>query len=170
MFAVLPGQRSSAPNKQLTEFAVCKPCQVIGDEPKLGIIVLHSLTLVPDSVSGLYNLCFRVKRIDDHNNTDFFSFGSADALSLSQSDFLGDPLTFGLQPVPTVYTLRDVASVTISIIRGEEEASARDGYQAIRPSLFDIRVGMRNPKHEQTVLEMGYRFKIDGSVAVEAVN
>ncbi len=168
LFEVLPGQKSSLPNKQLAEFAVCKPCQVIGNK-KLGIIVLHSLTLVPDKVSGLYDLCLRVQRIDDNNNTDYFTFGCADALKLPQGDFLGNPSDFGLQPVPTVYKLRDVNSVTISYSQGLEEATARGNHSAIKPSIFDIKVKMRNPKHDQTVLEMGYKFKIDGSVKVEAV-
>ena len=168
LFEVLPGQRSSAPNKQLVEFAVCKPCQVIGTK-KLGIIVLHSLTLVPDSISGLYDLCLRVKRIDDNNYIDFFSFGCCDHLQLSRGDFLGNPSDFGLQPVPTVYKLRDVCSVVISYTQGEKEADARGDQRAIIPSVFDIKVKMRNPKHDQTVLNMGYKFKIDGSVTVEAV-
>ena len=169
LYEVLPGRRSSAPNKQLVEFAVCKPCQVIGTK-KLGIIVLHSLTLVPDTVTGLYDLCLRVKRIDDHNFTDYFSFGCCDNLQLSQGDFLGNPSDFGLQPVPTVYKLKDVCSVVISYTHGETEAVARGGQAAIIPSVFDIKVKMRNPKHEQTVLNMGYKFKIDGSVVVEDVN
>ncbi len=168
LFEVLPGHKSSLPNKQLAEFAVCKPCQVIGSK-KLGIIVMHSLTLVPDKVTGLYDLCLRVQRIDDNSNTDFFTFGCADALRLPQGDFLGNPADFGLQPVPTVYKLRDVNSVTIGFSQGVEEAAARGNHKAIKPSVFDIKVKMRNPKHEQTVLEMGYKFKIDGSVSVEAV-
>ncbi len=169
LFEVLPGQRSSLPNKQLVEFAVCKPCQVIGSK-KLGIIVLHSLTLVPDDVTGLYDLCLRVKRIDDNNYTDFFTFGCADALKLPQGDFLGNPSDFGLQPVPTVYKLRDVCSVTLDYSQGLEESSEKGDIKAIKPTLFNITVKMRNPKHEQTVLEMGYKCKIDGSVEVEAVN
>ena len=168
LFHLALGQKSATPNKQLMEFAVCKPCQVLTNK-KLGIIVLHSLTLVPDNVSGLYDLCLRVKRIDDNSNLDFFTFGCADNLNLPKNDYLGNPKDFGLQPVPTVYKLRDVCGVSITLSRGEEEAAERGDYKAIRPSLVEVKVKMRNPKHDQTVLDMGYKFKIDGSVEVEVV-
>jgi hypothetical protein len=154
--------------QQLAEFAVCKPCQILTTK-KLGIIVLHSLAIVPNTTTGLYDLNLYVRRIDGNEHNQFFGFDSAAALNMSLNDFRGNPSNFGLQPVPSTYTLRDVCGVTIGISRGEQEADARDTLQAVTPTLFDIKVKMRNPKHPQTVLEMGYKSKIDGSVVVEEV-
>ena len=162
--------KASGSNIQLAEFAVCKPCQFLSSSNrKTGIIVLHSLTVVPDSDSGLYKLNLFVKRIDDNNLTDCFSMGAADGLNMAQANFLGDPVNFGLQPVPGIFTLRDVCSVTLNYSEGAEESGASGNLQAIKPILYEVRVKMRNPKHAQTVLEMGYKFKIDGSVKVEEV-
>ncbi len=151
---------------QLAEFAVCKPCQILGNNRKNGIIVLHSLTVVPDNDSGLYKLNLFIKRIDDNSLTDCFSMGAADGLNMTQANFLGDPVNFGLQPVPGIFTLRDVCGVTLNYAEGDVESDASGDLQAIKPVLYEVKVKMRNPKHAQTVLEMGYKFKIDGSVAV----
>ena len=163
-----PGQTAASSNQQLAEFAVCKPYQKIGSIEKMGLILYHSLTLVPGD-SGLYDLCLHVENSGD--NAEFFTMSCVGDLKsgLSREKFRGDPSTFGLAPVPGSFKLRNVCSVTISYALGAEEAAANETFSAIRPSLYEIKVKMRNPKHEQTVLEMGYKFKIDGSVAVEAV-
>ena len=158
--------RATGGNIQLAEFAVCKPCQILASNRKTGIIVLHSLTAVPENDSGLYKLNLFVKRIDDNNLADCFTMGAADSLSIDRANFLGDPVSFGLQPVPGVFILRDVCGVTLDYAEGAEESGASGGLQAIKPILYEVKVKMRNPKHAQTVLEMGYKFKIDGSVAV----
>ncbi len=167
LFTLGPGQTATS-NKQLAEFAVCKPYQKIGNKEKMGLILYHSLTLVPGEY-GLYDLCLRVE--DSGDNTSFFNMHCIENLKagLNRDKFRGNPSDFGLAPVPGSFKLRNVCSVTISYALGIEEAAANETFNAIRPSLYEIRVKMRNPKHEQTVLEMGYKFKIDGSVAVEAL-
>ena len=170
----------------LAEFAVCKPCIKIPGKTQEGLILCHSLLLVPNNVSKLYDLHLFVSGGDTIRQTDFFNaskscIGKIQTKNTQLSDFKYDNATaqkYGLNPVKHSYILKDVFAVNLSYVQGVDESNGSSGTgagtgggvdktDAIKPKLVGIQVKMRNPKHENTVLVMECKARIEGSVALD---
>ena len=167
----LPVGAKAKSNIQLAEFATCKPDLTLIDKNKKGLVLFNSLMLVANKETGLYDLHLRVQK--DNNSANGISyFGGLSVQCIGQygdlniNDFNGNNVEnlYSLGPVPHTFILRDVASVSIGISKGEQMGT---GDYKSEPSVFGVIVEMRNPKHEQTILQMGYKAKIDGSVGLE---
>lgn len=157
----VPIGTTASTRTQLAEFVVGKPdmTKIVGN--RKGLALFHSLMLVPNSETGLYTLHLFVDR--NPNEQAFFPSGLPRALAdygnLNQNNFQGEPNNFGLGPVPHSFILDDVASVTLSWSYAIATTTLDE-----RSPIFGLRVGMRNPKHEQSYFEMGFKAKIDCSV------
>ncbi|MBQ2592782.1 MAG: hypothetical protein II567_05830, partial [Candidatus Riflebacteria bacterium] len=174
----LPIGTAASGNQYLAEFAVCKPCIKIPGKTQDGLILCHSLLLIPDSVSKLYDLHLYVGGGDERRPAGFFSssrssIGNIRPENTNLSDFKSDNGTaqkFGLNPIKHSFVLKDVYAVNLSYVQGVEESSDSSSESSIsgsiKPKLFCIQVKMRNPKHDNTVLVMECKARIDGSVAI----
>lgn len=151
-------------NQVIAEFVVAKPDQTKLPSAMKGIILYHSISLVPNSDTHLYDLKFRAAA--DHNDIAFFTSNDdfpPNVGGLSDiTRFQGDPVDFGLSPIPYTYTIEDVASLSVS---WTYVATSTDDISEKSP-LFGITIGMQNPKHAQTTLQLGMKAKIDPSVEI----
>ncbi len=172
----LASKTRASGRQYLAQFAVCKPCIKLpnGSILKKGLALCHGLVLIPDEVTGLYNLHLRVERTKD--NGEYFnpSGESCVPAESKNTEFQGDPKEFGLFPISHSYVLKDVFKVEITLTSGENEVDTTTGTgsgtggedKQIIPKVFSITVYMRNYKHEQTVLEVNCTAKIEGSVGL----
>ncbi|MBR4329077.1 MAG: hypothetical protein IKP71_04430 [Candidatus Riflebacteria bacterium] len=168
----IPKGQSAGSNIQLAEFATCKPDLTLIDKSKKGLVLFHSLMLVANKSTGLYDLHLRVQKDNNAaNGINYFGSLSKPCIGtyggLTITDFSGNNVEnmYGLGPVPHTFILKDVASVTIGVSKGEVTGNGTDFKS--EPSIFGITVQMRNPQHDKTILEMGYKAKVDGSVGLE---
>ena len=164
------GQKASG-REYLAQFAVCKPCRIEEDNKVVkGLVLFHGLTLIANNM-GLYDLYLYVD--NNTTNSEYFNLSGESCMKTAeytQDKFKGNPTDeeFGFPNTPHSFVLRDVYSVEIETMKSEEETistpSGLTDDTPIIPSVFKITVGMRNPKHEQTALEMSCFAKIDGGV------
>lgn len=174
----LATEKTASEKVFLAEFAVCKPCIKIPGKDQDGLILCHSLLLVPNSASKLYDLHLYVGGGDERRPEAFFnssisSIGGIRPENTELDDFKCDNATaqeFGLNPVKHSFILKDVYAVNLSYVQGEEESNGSSSGStisgSIKPKIFSIQVKMRNPQHDKTVLVMECKAKIDGSVAI----
>lgn len=161
----VPVDSSSKPTKQwIAEFIVAKPDMTAFPSKKKGIVLYHSILLNPNEESGLYDLNMRVEKTADNANF-FKTIGNdfpTDFGALKIDNFKAEPSLYGLSPVPHTFELHDVASITVSWSFAASSSTNLNGVE--KSPIFGIDVQMRNPKHDQTILEMGCKARIDSSV------
>lgn len=158
---------------QLAEFAVCKPAydEAIEKNNK-GLILCHSISLVPDKTSKLFKLELNVAK--DLNTPGLFgNLGSscieslgANTFSTSDAAATIEASKYSLGHIPSTYSLKDVDSISVTLLEGEVVGNKSDNE---KPGIFGLTVEMKNPKHKRTILRMSFKAKIDNSVKIVSV-
>ena len=168
---------SNGSTEQLAAFVVAKPDIRAIDPNKKGLILYHSLVLKKNNLTGLYDLDLYVAKTIDNNEffTNSFNGVLGNYTGLTLSNFTDSVDIYSLGPLGPggshIFKLEDVASVTVSVFRGEvananSSETTISPNNEIRPSIFGIAVEMQNPKHPQTKLIMNFKAKIDGSLNI----
>lgn len=156
--------------KWLAEFVVAKPDLSAYDKSKLGLILYHSLVLVPNKTTGLCDLVMTAsKNFDD---TGFFKpTDSFPPTGFSLAQFTkGNPRDYGFPPGNThSFTLRDIASITVSCGKSSARYKnyEKNVFETEESPLFGLYIQFRNPKHSKTTLTLSRKAKIDKSVKLE---
>lgn len=157
----------------LAEWTIGKPDQSRLLPGKKGFIAYNSITLEKNTKvnPALLNMHYNVGT--NANDVRIFkALGNfpPDLVSkgLSLSSFNSPGKDFGIAPIPYTYTLEDIASLT-AVISYVQISAGTEGSTNTKNPVFSLDVQLQNPKHDKTILNMGFKAKLDCSVNFEEV-